>query len=485
MVDYISTRGHSHSVGFSEAILNPNAESGGLYVPDSFSDFSSDLKTLMRFTYEELAEYILKSFGVDIDSKALSDAVRKYRMFDNPSNPAPVVKLDRFTYVQELWHGPTRAFKDKALQPFPYMLSYLAVKSGKKYLVATATSGDTGPAALEGFRDLPNTRVICFYPVAGTSNLQAEQMLKAAGKNVKVVAVNTDFDGIQANLKSMLRNDEIKSKLAENGYELSAANSVNFGRIVFQVVYHFWSYLELVRNGEIRLGNKINYVIPSGNFGNALGAFYAKEMGLPISKIIVASNENNVLSDFINFGLYDITSRELIKTNSPAMDILISSNVERVLHYIFGSRRTLELMTSLEKEKYFQLKNDEVVVLQSIFMAIYAKDDIVESTIAKVYDEFNYLIDPHTAVAFFARNMLSSNEKSIIVSTAEWTKFAETIGNSLGCDGDIQTIVEKTGVELSKYISDLESLPIVHNTVIDKEGMFDELFKFVWTYSLN
>ena len=485
MVEYISTRGHSDSVGFSESILNPNAEYGGLYVPDIFSDFSSNLKALMRFSYEQLAEYILLSFAIGIDNKVFSDAVRRYRSFDNPSNPAPVVKLDRFTYVQELWHGPTRAFKDMALQPFPYLLSHFAVKNGKNYLVATATSGDTGPAALEGFKDLPNTRVICFYPVGGTSSLQAEQMQKASGKNVKVIGVLTDFDGIQSNLKAMLRSDDIKSKLIEKGYELSAANSVNFGRIVFQVVYHFWSYFELVRNGEIRLGDKVNYVIPSGNFGNALGAFYAKEMGIPISKIIVASNENNVLSDFINIGLYDLRNRELIKTNSPAMDILISSNVERVLHYLFGSRRTMELMSSLETERYFQLKNEELGSIQNIFMAIYANDDVVESTISKVYDEFNYLIDPHTAVAFFARKSLVENEKSIIVSTAEWTKFGKTIGISLGCSGYIDSINKKIGSELSKFITDLENKPVIHDTIIEKEDMFDELFKFVWTYSLN
>lgn len=484
MVRYISTRGADgrkpNGISFSDSILTPSASYGGLYVPDGFKNFSiEELKALSKMSYEDLAFEILSSFGVEIDKYEIYDALGVYKRFDNPKNPAPVKKLSKAIYVQELWHGPTRAFKDMALGPFPYLLSHLAQLHEKKYLVATATSGDTGPAALEGFRDLPNTKVVCYYPVEGTSRVQAEQMKKARGKNVKVVGVKTDFDGIQRKLKEMLRSEEVNSKLHQSGFELSAANSVNFGRIVFQVVYHFWSYFELVRNSEIRMGESVIYNIPSGNFGNALGAFYAKIMGLPIEKINLASNKNNVLTSFVNRGIYDLRAKKLIKTISPAMDILISSNVERLLHYLFGEKRTLELMLSLENEKYFALETDEINKIQKIFSAHYATDEKVENVIKNVFYDFRYLLDPHTAVSFCIPDSLVADKKVIISSTAEWTKFPETVANVFDCKPDFESITTELKVKLPLQISQLESMPFIHDLVIEVDDMNKELLDFV------
>lgn len=437
MTKFVGTRGKKCNkpdmVSFADAIISPLSGFGGLYVPNKFENFNINmLAKMLKLSYEDLAYEILLSFRIGISDSDLRDALKAYSSFDTPNNPAPVVILDKHTFVQELWHGPTRSFKDMALQPFPYLISNFAKLHGKKYLVATTTSGDTGPAALAGFKDLPNTKVIVYYPVGGTSNIQSEQMLKAQGDNVKVVGVvNADFDIIQANLKQMLRSVEISDKLHESGYDLSAANSVNFGRIIFQIVYHFWSYFELVRNQQIKLGETVNYIIPSGNFGNALGAFYARIIGLPIKKIILASNENNVLTDFVNKGIYNIRSRAILKTNSPAMDILISSNVESLLHCIFGEKRNLELMLSLHQDNFFRLYTDEKNVVTRIFSAGYATNQEVLAKINSTFCDYNYLIDPHTATGFVVRDKLGICDKSIIVSTAEWTKFPETITEAL------------------------------------------------------
>lgn len=482
---YISTRGNDGSkpngISFSDAILSPSAGYGGLYVPDNFDFYNfSRLRKLSKLSYEELAFEVLKSFGIDINEEVVKSILQLYRKFDDPNNPAPVVKLNKNTFVQELWHGQSRAFKDMALQPFPSLLSYLAMLTGKYYLVVTTTSGDTGPAALDGFKDLPNVKLIVYYPIGATSKLQAEQMQKALGKNVKVIGVSqTDFDNLQARQKEMLKSDEINQSIIEIGYELSAANSVNIGRIVFQIVYYFWSYLELFRNGEILLGEKINYIIPSGNSGNSLGCFYAKIMGLPVNKIILASNENNVITDFVKTGIYDIRDRFVLKTNSPAMDIKISSNTERKLNYLFGDVRTLELMNSLEDQKHFELTREELKLLQEHFSADYATDKEVLSTINSIFYDYNYLIDPHTAVAFVVRDKLEISEKSVIISTAEWTKFAETIAESFVCEPDLYSISTALNVKIPDRIKQLETLPVVHDTIINIDDMYSELLNFI------
>jgi threonine synthase len=486
MVQYVGTRGDDgikpDRISFSDAILSPSAGYGGLYVPSSFKKLSEkELKSLFNLSYQELAFQILTLFGVDIDSRELRYCLMAYSKFDNGENPSPVVKLDANTFVQELWHGPTRSFKDIALQTFSRLLSYLAICEEKDYLIATSTSGDTGPAALSGFKDLLNTRVVVFYPVGGTSVFQEEQMLKSQGENVKVVGVrNTNFDSIQSVLKKMLKSDELNEKLVNGGFELSAANSVNFGRIVFQIVYHFWSYFELVRNGEICFGDKVNVVIPSGNFGNSLGCFYAKIMGIPIKKIVLASNENNVLTEFVNTGIYDIRERLVLRTNSPAMDINISSNMERLLNYLFGENRTFDLMNSLERQNYFELTALEKNVVQDIFSAGFATDEEVLVEIKSIFNEFNYLIDPHTATAFVVRHNLGIYDKAIILSTAEWTKFAETIAEAFGLDcNNLDSITDILNVKYTYKVFQVNDSERIHDTVIDIDDMYSELLKFI------
>lgn len=483
-LEYVGTRGKEKQVPnlvtFSQTILYPKAGLGGLFAPNEIPLIGErDIYSMATYSYEQLATVILKLFGVDIPDDVIQKSLLCYEKFDNPKNPVPVLKLDTNTFVSELWHGPTRAFKDIALQPFPYLLSHLAQKFNKKYVIAVATSGDTGPAALEGFSCLANTKIVCYYPLEGTSRVQAEQMQKAQGLNCKAFAVDTDFDGLQKLLKDMLNSQAFNDDLSANGYDLSVANSVNFGRIVFQVVYHFWTYLQMYKNGELRTGEKVDFIIPSGNFGNALGAFYAKMMGLPIGKIVLASNENNVLSDFVNRGMYDLRDRKLEKTISPAMDILISSNVERLLFHLFGSEKTFELMKNLEEKRFFQLDFSQMKVIQHIFSADFATELQIKTAISQLYTDYEYLIDPHTATAFVVRQKLGLSDKHVILSTAEWTKFPETIAEIFVCGSDFSSICSKLGVELPIQIKKLQDLPVCHSEIIEDLEMRCKLIDFL------
>ena len=330
---FIESRGNDGvkppKVGFSEAILNPSASFGGLYVPEEIPKIeSSFLKDHLGSSYKELAYSILKKFNIDIEDSLINEALSLYDKFDDPRNPVPVKKVEENLYISELYHGPTRAFKDMALQPFGYILAKLAKQREENYLILAATSGDTGPATLESFKNRDNIKVVCLYPDGGTSDVQRLQMVTEDGKNLKVIGIIGDFDDAQNALKNLLSSKKFKIALEERGIKLSAANSVNFGRIIFQIIYHFHSYLEVVRLGDIKIGQKINLIVPSGNFGNALGGYYAKLMGLPIDKIVIASNENNILTELIKYGKYDLRDKSLKKTTSPAMDILKSSNVK-------------------------------------------------------------------------------------------------------------------------------------------------------------
>jgi threonine synthase len=334
---FIETRGNDgikpNSVAFSEAILSPSASYGGLYVPESLPDFGVEfLKAHLDSSYKELAFDVLKAFDIDIDDSVIKQALDRYDRFDDAANPVPVVGIEDDCFVCELYHGPTRAFKDMALQPFGYILSSLAQQRDENYLIMAATSGDTGPATLETFKNQPNVKVACLYPDGGTSDVQRLQMVTEDAPNLKVIGVKGNFDDTQNTLKSLLASQDFKDELNSRDIKLSAANSVNFGRIIFQTIYHIHAYLELVRIGKINMGDKIYLTVPSGNFGNALGGYYAKKAGLPVEKILISSNINNILTDWINNGEYDLTTRELIQTESPAMDILKSSNIERIMY---------------------------------------------------------------------------------------------------------------------------------------------------------
>ena len=489
-MNFIETRGNDgvkpKSVTFSEAILDPSASYGGLYVPENLPDMSiSFLSEYLHSDYKTVAYAILKSFDIDISDDLIYKALDRYDEFDDANTPVPVKKLKDDLFVCELYHGPTRAFKDMALQPFGVILSTLAKERNENYLIMAATSGDTGPATLETFKNRDNIKVACLYPAGGTSDVQRLQMVTEDANNLKVIGVNGNFDDTQQALKSLLSSDEFKEELAKKDLHLSAANSVNFGRIIFQIIYHIYSYLDLVRKGKITLGEEIYITIPSGNFGNALGAYYAKKAGLPVKKILIASNVNNVLSELINEGVYDIRDRELILTESPAMDILKSSNVERVLYDKFGADRTKELMAQLDENSVYKLSKEELEALREDFDAIYSTDKEGEAVIAQFANEEGYIMDPHTATCIKAYNNLRDDDTpTVICSTAEWTKFSKTVAKALGVEAnsDIEAMKEissKMDVEIPKRIQDLFNKKIVHNTVVDKGEIKKEMLEFL------
>lgn len=487
---FIETRGndeiHPSEITFSEAILSPIASFGGLYVPKELPVLGEVfLAKHLNSSYKELAKDLLNTLAIDIDGSVIDEALSLYDKFDDPSNPVPVVKVRDDLYVSELYHGPTRAFKDMALQPFGVVLSSIAQKQGEEYLILAATSGDTGPAALETFKNRPNVRVVCLYPDGGTSDVQRLQMVTEDAPNLKVIGIKGDFDDAQSALKRLLGSETFRATLKAKHISLSAANSVNFGRIIFQIIYHIHSYIELVRQSVIAMGEKIYLDVPSGNFGNALGGYYAYKMGLPVEKIIIASNENNVLTRLINTGRYDLRGEHVIATTSPAMDILISSNVERILFDLFGSERTKELMRGLESERFYALSDDETMKLQNLFAADYCNGAEGKGYIKEAYDS-GYLMDPHTATCFKAYDCCATKPiKTIVYSTAEWTKFSPTIANALTGETDandidaLKSISATAKIAIPPMINALFAKPIAQATVIEKENIENEILKFL------
>ena len=489
-MQFIETRGNdgekAKEVSFSEAILSPITSFGGIYVPKSLPKF--DIAFLEKHKdshYKTLALDVLQSFEIDIDEDTLKEALNRYDSFDNPSNPVPLTKIEEDCFVSELYHGQTRAFKDMALQPFGYILAKEAQKREENYLIMAATSGDTGPATLETFKNQKNIQVACLYPHGGTSDVQRLQMVTEEAENLKVIGVHGNFDDTQNSLKELLASKEFKADLEERNIKLSAANSVNFGRIIFQIIYHLHSYLELVRQNEITMGENVYLVVPSGNFGNVLGAYYAKKGGLPVEKLLVASNINNILTDLIYKGEYDMSSRELIQTESPAMDILKSSNVERVLFDKFGAERTKELMELLNTKGKYTLTADELASIQEDFEATYSEDDECEAYIAK-YAKQGYIMDPHTATCIKSYvQSTPKNLKTIIYSTAEWTKFSTTVAKALGnhdVSNDtkaLEWIKNNTKEVVPPMIDGLFSKDIKHATIVDTDGIKDEMLKFL------
>ena len=370
-----------------------------------------------------------------------------------------------------------------ALQPFGYILSDLAKKQKQNYLILAATSGDTGPATLDTFSNKENIKVACMYPDGGTSDVQRLQMVTTEGKNLKVLGIVGNFDDAQNALKTLLASPSFKEELEKQNIKLSAANSVNFGRIIFQIIYHIYGYISLLKQKET---SEFYSIVPSGNFGNALGAYYAKKMGLPIKKILIASNINNILSDLINKGIYDLRGRTLLKTTSPAMDILISSNVERVLYDKFGSKRCKELMDDLREKKHYKLSKDELKSLREDFDAVYCDDNFAKQIIKK-YAEKGYIMDPHTATTLSAYEKLRVEDlPAIACSTAQWTKFAPTMLNAIKDDIEIysdETALKEFSkalhVEIPKSISNLFSKKIMHNKVVEKQDIEKEILDFI------
>ncbi|MGP1449661.1 MAG: threonine synthase [Wolinella sp.] len=464
----IETRGNDNkkpkNVSFDEAILSPGASFGGLYAPESLPKLDDAKKEKLRsLSYAQLCKEIFKLLDIQLDEQILNSALELYKDFDDSSTPAPLTQLEENLAVMELYHGKTRAFKDMALQPFGAILSSLASARGEEYLILAATSGDTGPATLESFANKPNIRVVCLYPHGGTSDVQRLQMTTQSAKNLKVIGIHGDFDDAQAALKSLLQDSLFIDSLNAKNIKLSAANSVNFGRIAFQIIYHAYAALHAK--------NRIDIIVPSGNFGNALGAFYAKLMGFDIGKIIIASNANNILTELLQTGIYDIRGRKLQKTSSPAMDILKSSNVERVLFALFGADRTRELMENLEREGIYTLNSDELAHLQEFFGAVYCDDSGCEEIITK-YAARGYLLDPHTACGMKAYEAFKCNY-AVLCSTAEWTKFAPTVARALG-GGELRDldalhfVSSKQNSMVNTSVSELFKKPEVHKNIVDK-----------------
>ncbi len=489
-MNFTETRGndgqHKTSVPFSEAILNPIASFGGLYSPQTIPVMSKEfLLQQLENDYQNLSRSILKLFAVDIEQSIIEEALALYNKFDDPANPVPVIQVYEDLFVSELYHGPTRAFKDMALQPFGIVLSALAQQRNENYLILAATSGDTGPAALETFKNRANVRVACLYPDGGTSDVQRLQMVTEDAENLKVIGIKGNFDDAQKALKTLLASSTFKDRLKQQGIALSAANSVNFGRIIFQIIYHIHSYLELVRQGAIQAGDKVYLNVPSGNFGNALGAYYAFKMGLPVEKIIISSNANNVLTELINTGIYDINNRSLISTTSPAMDILVSSNVERILFDLLGADRTKDLMQQLLENRRYQLSAEEHAQLQQVFAADFCSNEEGQAFIKQAFED-GYLMDPHTATCFKTyQNFRNNGIKSIVYSTAEWTKFSPIIdfaltGNKDSHDRDaLKSIASTAKIEIPKVINDLFDKPVIQDSVIDKQQIEAEILSFL------
>jgi len=481
---FVETRGNDgvrpKEVGFIQAILNPAASFGGLYAPKELP--ALDLEALRDLPYKELAFEVLRRCELDIDEELIHQALDRYDGFDDPANPVPVTGIEENLFIAELYHGPTRAFKDMALQPFGHILSTLAQRRGESYLILAATSGDTGPATLESFKNRPATKVVCLYPDGGTSDVQRLQMVTEDGANLKVLGIRGDFDDAQSALKSLLASEAFKKRLTELGIGLSAANSVNFGRIIFQIIYHIHAYLELVRRGVVKMGERVNLIVPSGNFGNALGGYYAKKMGLPVEKILIASNKNDILTQLFTQGRYDLRGRVLHKTLSPAMDILRSSNVERLLFDKFGPQRTKELMEDLERRGYYELTPSEFAALREEFDADFSDDEEILATIRSYARR--YLLDPHTATTIKLYRRYP-DRPSIAYATAEWTKFAPTVLEAItGKKGvrDLEALREISallGVEVPKPIAALFDKPIIHDKVVEKEEIEGEILDFL------
>ncbi len=489
-MNFIETRGndghHPEQVSFSEAILTPISSFGGLYSPQSLPDLGLPFLTAqLASDYKTLARDTLAAFEIDIEPAIIDQALSLYDNFDDPSNPVPVVKVLDDLYVSELYHGPTRAFKDMALQPFGIVLSAIAQKRKENYLILAATSGDTGPAALETFKNKANVQVACMYPVGGTSDVQRLQMVTEDASNLKVIGVKGDFDDTQTALKHLLASDSFRKTLKDKNIHLSAANSVNFGRIIFQIIYHLHSYLELVRQDAIAMGEKVYLDVPSGNFGNALGAYYAMKMGLPVEKILIASNKNNILTQLIKTGIYDLRTIDVVPTTSPAMDILISSNIERILFDLFGTERTKKLMHLLDTEKCYELTAKEHEQIKSFFAADFCEDNKGKAYIKETFNN-GYLMDPHTATCFKPYETCRDKQlKTIVYSTAEWTKFSPVIANALTGEVDthdidaLKSIAKEAGIPIPKMISELFDKEITQTSIVEKDGIEQEILSFL------
>ena len=480
---YQSTRDEKNTVTASQAILRGLATDGGLFTPVSYPQVELDFDTLKDASYQEVAKLVLSAFLDDFTAEELDYCISHAydSKFDTPAI-APLVKLDG-QYNLELFHGSTIAFKDMALSILPYFMTTAAKKHGleNKIVILTATSGDTGKAAMAGFADVPGTEIIVFYPKDGVSKVQELQMTTQTGDNTHVIAIDGNFDDAQTNVKHMFNDVELREKLATNKMQFSSANSMNIGRLVPQVVYYVYAYAQLVKTDQITAGEKVNFTVPTGNFGNILAAFYAKQIGLPVGKLICASNENNVLTDFFKTHVYD-KKREFKVTTSPSMDILVSSNLERLIFHLLGNDapQTKELMESLAATGQYQLSSFDADILD-LFAAAYADEAETAAEIKRVYEVSDYIEDPHTAVASAVyqkyRTQTGDAAKTVIASTASPYKFpvvaveAVTGETGLGDFEALEKLHTLSGVPVPPAVDGLETAPVRHRTSVAAQDM--------------
>ncbi len=497
-MNYISTRNNQIKVLSSVAIKKGISDEGGLFVPFEIPEISlDDIKKLATCDYVERATFILGKYLSDFSVDEVKDCAKNAYSTEKfgSSNPAPVKKLNDSTYVLELWHGPTCAFKDMALQILPYLLTYSIKKTGEKknVVILVATSGDTGKAALEGFKDVPGTKISVFYPSDGVSDIQKLQMITQSGNNVNVVGIQGNFDDAQNGVKAIFTDDSVKEKLFEDGYVFSSANSINWGRLVPQIVYYFSAYCEMLKNNEISAGEKINICVPTGNFGNILAAYYAKKMGLPVNKLICASNSNNVLSEFIKTGEYD-KNREFYTTVSPSMDILISSNLERLLFDLTGndSDKVSLWMNSLKNDGYYKVDDSIKEKINELFWGGYCDDNLTKEQIFKVFDKYGYTIDTHTAVAIDVYNQYAKETnditKTVIASTASPFKFNQSVLAALGKENQISglddfellnLLSKVSGMEIPDSLERLKNSEKRFESVVKKDEMINAVLDFL------
>lgn len=487
-----STRGKSEKVTASKAIITGIASDGGLYVPSFFPQISlEELKSFEEKDYAERTAYVLSKYLDEYDYDKLCSACENaYKKFTG--DPAPLVKVDENNYVLELYHGPTHAFKDMALTVLPYLLKEGCLINGikEKVLILTATSGDTGKAALEGFRDVDGVKICVFYPSEGVSKMQKLQMQTQSGNNVNVCGVIGNFDDCQSAVKKIFNDKDVKETLKQKGYAFSSANSINFGRLAPQIAYYFSAYVDLAQSGEIAYGDKVNFCVPTGNFGNILACYYAKQMGLPVGKLICASNKNNVLTDFFGFGKYDI-NREFYKTTSPSMDILISSNLERLIYEVTGrnAELTAQRMKDLVEKGVYDITVEEKEKLSADFYASCCSEQDSQKTIEYYFDEYDYAIDPHTSVGLKVaddfRNEFGQEQKIVSLSTASPYKFPTDVLKAI--DGKIvddpftasEKICDLTAMPIPESIGTLKEKAKRFTKIIDRNNILEEVLEFL------
>lgn len=489
---YRSTRSKSEPVRASQAILKGLADDGGLYVPELVPGLEKSLEELSQMTYQETAYEVMKLFLTDFTEAELKDCISK--AYDDKFDTeviAPLVEADG-TYYLELFHGATIAFKDMALSILPHLLITSAKKNNVKneIVILTATSGDTGKAALAGFADVEGTRIIVFYPKNGVSPIQEKQMVTQRGKNTFVVGITGNFDDAQTGVKQLFGDKELADVMDGAGFQFSSANSINIGRLVPQVVYYVYAYAQLLKEGKVEKDEKINVVVPTGNFGNILAAYFAKNMGIPIAKLICASNENKVLYDFFETGVYD-RNREFVLTSSPSMDILISSNLERLIYLTAGADadKNAAFMSALSTAGRYEITADMRAQMED-FYGNYASEQETAAAIRALYEKTGYVIDTHTAVAAVVcgkyKKETGDNAKVVLASTASPFKFTRSVMNAIDKKYDAMSDFELAdelskiaNVKVPRAIEEIRTAPVLHDTVCDKEEMKSVVMKFL------